>query len=50
MAIFSSEIDNIMPFIKKDDDENDEIKLWDLKESIGYVDEIDVKIIEIVTK
>ena len=48
MAIFLCEKDGIVPFVKKDDDENDEIKLWNLKENIGYVDEIDLKIIEII--
>jgi len=45
-AIFFCEEDNIVPFVKNDADENIEIKLWDLKEDIGYVDEIDLKIIE----
>lgn len=48
MAIFSCIKDEILPFIKQDDDENDEIKLWDLQEDIGYVDEIDLKIIELI--
>ncbi len=48
MAIFLCVKDGIVPFVKKEDDEMDEIKLWDLKEDIGYVDEIDLKIIKIV--
>lgn len=48
MAIFLCVKDKIVPFVKKDDDENDEIKLWNLKEDIGYIDEIDLKIIEII--
>lgn len=48
MAIFSCTKDEILPFIKQDNDENDEIKLWDLQEDIGYVDEIDLKIIELI--
>ena len=47
-AIFFCEEDNIIPFIKNNIDENTEIKLWDLNEDIGYVDEIDLKIIEIL--
>lgn len=47
-AIFFCERDTIIPFVKNDADENIEIKLWDLKEDIGYVDEIDLKIIEIL--
>ena len=49
-AIFICEKDSISQFIKNDEDENDEIKLWDLKENIGYVDEVDLKIIEIVQR
>lgn len=48
MAIFLCIKDSIVPFVKKEDDENDEIKLWDLNEEIGYVDEIDLKIIQII--
>lgn len=47
-AIFFCERDTIIPFVKNDADENIEIKLWDLKKDIGYVDEIDLKIIEIL--
>ena len=47
-AIFFCEKDGIVPFVKNDADENIEIKLWDLKDDIGYVDEIDLKIIEIL--
>lgn len=50
MAIFFCIKDGIVPFEKKEEDEFDEIKLWDLKEDIGYVDEIDFKIIEVVSK
>ena len=47
-AIFFCEEDRIVPFVKNDADENIEIKLWDLNEDIGYVDEIDFKIIKIL--
>ena len=47
-AIFFCEKDNIVPFIKNDADENVEIKLWDLKENIGYMDEIDLEIVKII--
>lgn len=50
MAIFFCIKDGIVPFEKKEEDEFDEIKLWNLKEDIGYVDEIDFKIIEVVSK
>lgn len=49
-AIFFCEKDSIVPFIKNDEDENVEIKLWDLNEDIGYVDEIDLKIIGILQR
>jgi len=48
MAIFYGKKSNLEKFIKEARDENDEIKLWNLKEDIGYIDEIDVKIIETV--
>lgn len=40
----------LIPFIKEDIDENDEIKLWDLKEDIGCMDDMDIKIIEIINE
>lgn len=48
-AIFYSIKENITPFIKQNDDENDEIKLWHLAENIGYIDEIDVKMIQMIS-
>ena len=45
MAIFSCEKNSLIPFEKRNDDEFDEIKLWDLNENIGYMDEIDLNII-----
>ena len=48
MAIYKYTTDSITPFIKQDGDENDEIKLWDLEEDIGNVDEIDKEIKKIV--
>ena len=45
-AVFSGLIDNLLPFEKCATDEMDEIKLWDLKEDIGYVDECDLKMVE----
>lgn len=49
-AIFYTNKDKITEFIKNDLDENDKIMLWDLKEDIGYVDEIDKNIINILQK
>lgn len=49
-AIFYTNKDKITEFIKNNLDENDKIMLWDLKEDIGYVDEIDKNIINILQK
>lgn len=48
MAIFTCKKESIVPFVKTKNDENDKIMLWDLKEDIGYVDEIDLEIISMV--
>lgn len=45
-AIYYTIKDKIAEFIENDLDENDKIMLWDLKEDIGYVDEIDLEIIK----
>lgn len=50
IAIYLSNEETIMPFIKSDNDEFDTIKLWDLNETIGYVDEVDLEIIKIALK
>lgn len=46
-AIFLCFHDKLTPFTKCDGDEMDEIMLWDLKEDIGYVDECDLKMVEL---
>ena len=46
-AIYQGFQEELLPFDKKDDDEMDEIILWDLKQDIGYVDECDLKILEL---
>ena len=38
----------IVPFEPCENDEIEKIMLWDMKEDIGYVDEIDVKIVQMV--
>ena len=45
-AIFLGYQDELAPFDKCDGDEMDNIRLWDLKEDIGYVDECDLKMVE----
>lgn len=47
-AIFVGEQDKLSPFQYSEGDEMDEIKVWDMKEDIGYVDECDVKIVKMV--
>ena len=47
-AIFSCQQDELIPFEHTEFDEMNEIMLWDMKEDIGYVDECDVKIVQMV--
>lgn len=47
-AIFIGEQAELFPFEYKENDEMSEIRLWDMQENIGYVDECDVKIAQIV--
>ncbi|MCM1045572.1 MAG: hypothetical protein NC417_08680 [Candidatus Gastranaerophilales bacterium] len=36
-------------FTKQDNDEMDRLKLWDLKEDVGYFDESDLEIAKLIT-
>ena len=36
------------PFVHADGDEMSKVCLWDLKEDIGYVDELDVAIVKTI--
>lgn len=45
-AVFTGELTELQPFISAQGDEMERIRLWDLKEDIGYVDECDLKIVE----
>ncbi|MBD5104307.1 MAG: NUDIX hydrolase [Ruminococcaceae bacterium] len=47
-AVFVGCQNELYPFIHEENDEMDKIYLWDMKEDIGYVDECDIKIVEIV--
>ena len=40
--------EELLPFEHSDNDEMNEIRLWDMKEDIGYVDECDIKIAQMV--
>jgi 8-oxo-dGTP diphosphatase len=47
-AVYVGHQDSLLPFIYNKNDEMEKIMLWDMKEDIGYVDECDVKIVQIV--
>ena len=47
-AIFVCHQEELLPFEHNNDDEMSEIRLWDMQEDIGYVDECDVKIVQMV--
>ena len=47
-AVFAGLQNEIVPFEPCENDEMEKIMLWDMKEDIGYVDEIDVKIVQMV--
>jgi len=47
-AVFVGEQVELSSFSRSENDEMDEIMLWDMKEDIGYVDECDVKIVQMV--
>jgi len=44
--VYFTSIEKIQPFI--DNEETSGIKLWDLKEEIGYVDMVDIKILDCI--
>ena len=46
-AVFLGHQDKLDSFQKVDGDEMDKIMLWDLKKDIGYVDECDLKMVEL---
>lgn len=46
-AMFLGFQNELTPFFQRDDDEMDKIMLWDLKQDIGYVDECDLKMVEL---
>lgn len=47
-AIFVGHQEELLPFEHGDNDEMNEVRLWDMQEDIGYVDECDVKIVQMV--
>ncbi len=46
-AIYLGTQEELVPFIKTEEDEMEQIRLWDLKQDIGYVDECDLKMVEL---
>lgn len=49
-AVFTGELSELQPFIHSEGDEMERICLWDLKEDIGYVDECDLKMVEMTAE
>ena len=47
-AIFTCQQEELIPFEHTEDDEMAEIRLWDMQEDIVYVDECDVKIVQML--
>lgn len=46
-AVYYGELDEIVPFVSCSSDEMESITLWDLHKDIGYVDEVDLKMVEL---
>ena len=49
-AIYIGTQEELLPFEHNDNDEMNMIRLWDMQEDIGYVDECDVKIVQMVDR
>ena len=49
-AVFTGVVEQLESFAATDEDEMSDIMLWDLKWDIGYVDECDLKIVEMLCK
>lgn len=47
-AVYVCHQEEMLPFEHNDNDEMNEIKLWDMQEDIGYVDECDCMIVQMV--
>ncbi len=44
--VYFASVEFLQPFHKND--ETSQIKLWDLKEDIGYIDEVDIRIFDFI--
>ena len=49
-AVFFGKTEALKPFVYAGEDEMTQIRLWDLVEDIGYVDELDVAIVKMIAK
>ncbi len=47
-AVFLGQKGALEPFVYSENDEMSKISLWDMKEDIGYVDELDVAIVKAI--
>ena len=47
-AVYVGKLDELAPYVYSDSDEMTKIRLWNMKEDIGYVDECDVAIAKTV--
>ena len=47
-AVFFGQKGALEPFVYSENDEMSKISLWDMKEDIGYVDELDVAIVKAI--
>jgi 8-oxo-dGTP diphosphatase len=46
--VYFTEMEKLQPFIENE--ETSEIRLWDLKEEIGYLDSVDIRIFEFISE
>ena len=44
--VYFTEVEKLQPFIENE--ETSEIRLWDLKEELGYLDSVDIRIFELI--
>lgn len=49
-AVYAGSLSGLSPFVPDDEDEMEKIYLWDWKADIGYMDECDLKIAEMILK
>jgi 8-oxo-dGTP diphosphatase len=47
-SIFSGRLDVLLEFKQGEEDEMNKIFLWNMKDYIGYIDEVDIKMVKII--